>query len=405
MVWETKQGHHDSLNQEDAADRVLCDHPLLSDPDVEFITQSLYQDLHHQTKATKSHCWDVAQRLATEVWRICQESQRIQTSGEVESWARTLAQHRLKQCLRYYKLGSKRGRVQLQSLLSSIVYRYILPPQGSSSYQGRVALIEDFLQGFYLEALNLFRRETELPATYTPRSLLQLAEYMAFCERYAKRRIPLPRRRSQQLIILRAQTFSQKQPPEASVDMDSAADGGYGGSDRDHGDPLVQQLRLILSDGQQSTPEGSLHDTVIDELLRYFEDRNQVDCADYFILRLRDLSAQEIEAILEITPRQRDYLQQRFKYHLIRFALSHRWELVHQWLGADLDHNLGLTPQEWHNFYHQLTEQQQQLLQLKQDGLDAAAIATQLSLTVTQTEKQWFKLLEMAWDIRNRSVS
>lgn len=377
----------------------------VSKPDVELITETLYQQFCRQTAANKTHCWDVASRLAAEVWRICEESQRIQVSGEIENWVNTLGQHRFKQCLRYYKLGSSRGRVHLQSLLSSIVYRYILPPQGASSYQGRVALIEDFLQGFYLEALNIFRRETGLPGTYTPRSLLELAEYMAFCERYGKRRIPLPGRRSQQLIILRAQTFSQKQPLEASVDMDSAAEGGYGGGEGDRHDPLIQQLRLILSHEPPGSSEGSLCETIIEEVLRYFEEREQQDCANYFILRLKDLSAPEIEAILDLSPRQRDYLQQRFKYHLVRFALSHRWELVHQWLEADLERNLGLTPQEWQHFHSELTEQQQTLLELKQAGQEMGAIAKALSLTPTQTEKQWFKILTIAWDIRNCSAS
>ncbi|NEO26272.1 MAG: heterocyst differentiation protein HetZ, partial [Kamptonema sp. SIO4C4] len=358
--------------------------------------QFIYRQLRQNTRASDRNCRAVANRLTEEVHRICTESRRIQASGEVENWAKTLANHRVKQCLRYYKLGSNRGRVELQSLLSAIVYRYISPPQGSNSYQGRITLIEDFLQGFYVEALNNFRKETHLSLTYSPRTLLELAEYMAFCERYAKRRIPLPRRRSQQLLILRAQTFSQKQPPETSIDMDSAAEGSHGDVESDRADPTIQQLRSILVDSHSSLPDHTLRETIIQELIEYLESRKQQDCIDYFILRLKDLSTAEIEEILGITPRQRDYLQQRFKYHLIRFALSHRWELVHQWLEADLDHNLGLTPQEWQTFQTQLSPKQAQLLAAKQAGKPLADIAKALSLTETQTEKQWFKLLELA---------
>jgi DNA-binding NarL/FixJ family response regulator len=98
-------------------------------------------------------------------------------------------------------------------------------------------------------------------------------------------------------------------------------------------------------------------------------------------------------------------VQQRFKYHLIRFALSHRWELVHQWLEADLDRNLGLTPLEWQLFQTKINSQQKELLELKQQGSSHSEIAQALSCTVTQVEKRWFKLLEIAWDIRNSSVS
>ncbi|HBB33549.1 MAG TPA: hypothetical protein DDZ80_24300 [Cyanobacteria bacterium UBA8803] len=372
---------------------------------VEAIFQLLFKELRQSTNASEQNCQQVAARLADEVNRICNESNRIQTSGDIENWAKTLANHRLKQVLNYYQLGSHRGRIELQSTLSAIVYRYITPSQAPASYQARVTLIEDFLQGFYVEALNAFRRETAIAETYRPRTLLELAEYMAFTERYAKRRIPLPGRRSQQLLILRAQTFSQQQPPETSVDMDTAAEGGAPESDTTWDDAAIQQVREVMVASEPEPLEASLRDKVIEELFAYLEERQQSDCADYFTLRLQDLPTSEIEQLLDLTPRQRDYLQQRFKYHLIRFALSHRWELVHQWLEADLEKNLGLTPQEWQRFQSKMNSQQRELLQLKQEGKSIAEIAQALSCTVTQVEKRWFKLLELAWDIRNRSVS
>ena len=342
-------------------------------------------------------------RISDEVSRICTESQRIQASGDVEAWSISLARHRLKQCQKYYELGSHRGRVELHSGLSAVIYRYITPPQVQSSYQARMTLIEDFLQGFYIEALNAFRRENQLPLTYCPRSLLELAEYMAFTERYGKRRIPLPGRRTQQLIILRAQTFSQQQPPETLVDIEQAAEGS--GDSEGRNVISIPQVREQLLAQEPELPDDALRKTVIRELMQYLEDRQQQDCADYFALRLQDLPTSEIETLLGLTARQRDYLQQRFKYHLIRFALSHNWELVHQWLEADLERNLGLTSQEWQGFWTRITPQQQQLLRLKQDGTDDRVIAQLLDCTPTQVQKQWTKLLEQAWEIRNNLIS
>lgn len=372
---------------------------------VEAIFQMLYNEFRQSIRASEQNCREVASRLADEVNRICHESSRIQTSGDIESWAHTLATHRLKQVLSYYKLGSQRGRVELQSTLSAIVYRYITPPTAPASYQARLTLIEDFLQGFYVEALNAFRRENSIDTSYRPRTLLELAEYMAFTERYGKRRIPLPGRRSQQLVILRAQTFSQQQPPETSVDMDTAAEGAAPESDTNWNDVAIQQVREMMVASEPEPLEANLRDTVIEELLKYLEERQQQDCADYFVLRLQDLPTSEIEHLLHLTPRQRDYLQQRFKYHLIRFALSHRWELVHQWLEADLERNLGLTPLEWQQFQAKINASQQELLELKQHGCSISEISQALGCSVTQVEKRWFKLLEIAWDIRNSSVS
>lgn len=372
---------------------------------VEAIFQLLFVELKQSTEASERDCRDVATRIAAEVTRICTESKRIQASGEVEAWATTLARHRLQQCLHYYKLGSRQGRVELHSTLSAIVYRYITPVQAQSSYQARLTLIEDFLQGFYLEALNAFRREAQLNPKFSPKTLLELAEYMAFTERYGKRRIPLRGNRSQQLIVLRAQTFSQQQPPETTVDMEQAAEGGAVDSDQTWNDTSVQEVRDRMVLAEPETVADDLRQEVIKELMAYLEANQQKDCADYFSLRLQDLTAQEIEAILGLTPRKRDYLQQRFKYHLIRFALRHRWELVHQWLEADLENNLGLTPQQWQELRAKIGEGQFELLRLKQQGLADAAIAQALGCTVTQVQKRWFKLLEQAWEIRNRLVS
>ncbi|MGH7999608.1 MAG: heterocyst differentiation protein HetZ [Brasilonema sp.] len=372
---------------------------------VEAIFQLLFKELQQSTKASEQNCRDVATRIAAEVYRICTESKRIQAAGTVEHSALTLARHRLQQCLRYYELGSNRGRVELHSTLSAIIYRYINPPQRQLSYQGRLVVIEDFLQSFYLEALNAFRRENQLGTTYRPQTLLELAEYMAFTERYAKRRIPLPGRQ-QQLIILRAQTFSQQQPPETCVDIEQAAEGSGNEADGSWEDPAVQQLRSAMATQPEPEPtEDTLRSVVITELISYLEERQQSDCADYFALRLQDLSAQEIESILGLTPRQRDYLQQRFKYHLIRFALLHRWELVHEWLEADLRTNLGLTPQQWEVYTTQLDEKQQSLLELKQQGHPDEKIAKILGLSMAQMQKQWFKILEQAWEIRNSLIS
>ncbi|MDY6783864.1 MAG: heterocyst differentiation protein HetZ [Cyanobacteriota bacterium] len=370
---------------------------------MDFIFNLVLKQFRQSTRAPEQTCQEVALRIVREVNRICQESSRIQASGEMESWAKTLANHRLKLCLRYYNRGSTQGRIELQSTLSSIVYRYICPSQERASYQARVTLIEDFLQGFYAEALNAFRREAELSPTYQPRARLELAEYMAFCERYAKRRIPLPGNRAQQLIILRAQTFSQKQPPETSVDMDLAAEGASSAPEREGQHRAAAIARSVMVEQEGLLPDSSMREAVIEELMKYLRDRQQEECLDYFILRLKDLSTSEIEEILGLTPRQRDYLQQRFKYHLIRFALSHRWELVHQWLEADLEHNLGLTPHQWQKLYQQLSNPQRHLLQLKQQNIEIAEIAKELSVTVAQAEKLWLKLLECAWNLRNRS--
>jgi hypothetical protein len=368
---------------------------------VDIIFQFLLNELKQATTATDANCQAVARRLATEVDRICSESKRIQDSGDVMDWAHTLARHRLQQCLHYYRLGSRRGRVDLHSTLSAVVYRYINPTKSQYSYQARLTLIEDFLQSFYMEALNAFRRETQLTTSYRPKTMIELAEYMAFTERYGKRRIPLPGRRNQQLIILRAQTFSQQQPNETLVDMERAAEGSMMEGEDSYGVASIQQLREQMVAQDQEPAEDTLRQSVVQELIGYLAERKQQDCIDYFMLRLQDLPTQDIEQILGLTPRQRDYLQQRFKYHLVRFTFTHRWELVHQWLEVDLEKNLGLAQNDWDKFLAKLTPQQQSLLRLKKEQCSDLEISKAIGCTANQVQKQWFKILELAWEIRN----
>ena len=371
---------------------------------VKDLFQEVLQSLQQATRASEKSCTTVAQRICHEVQRICTESQRIQDSGNVESWAHSLSHHRLNQCIKYYKLRSQRGRVELHSTLSAIIYRYISSPYGPTTYQARISLIEDFLQNFYTEAINAFRRENQLSATYQPRTALELAEYMAFAERYGKRRIPLRGGRSQQLIILRAQTFSKQQPPETAVDIEQATEASNNNDQTWNSQPS-QRLREEIVIQSDLPDEDTLRERVVEELMAYLRSKNQEDCIDYFSLRLRDLPAQEIEEILGLTARERDYLQQRFKYHLLRFSLTHHWELVHEWLGAELENNLGLTPHQWEHLHRKMDQNQSKLLLLKQQGLPDTEISQALGLSITQIRKHWSRLLEQAWELRNLSAS
>jgi hypothetical protein len=372
-------------------------------PATDALMQMLCQEIQAQVKAGSGCIQAVAQRIAKEVKRICDKSSRIQTSGQIESWQLTLAKHRLHKCLHYYQLGSRRGRIELHSSLGAMVYRHVTPPGAEYGFEARYNLIEDFLQAFYIEAIKAFRRENELAEDYQPRTGLQLAEYMAFTEHYAKRRINLPGGNNQQLIILRAQGFARRQPQETAIDIEMAVDSAKSEEAESYQrNPAVQQIRAkMVAQGHIDLSEESERDRVISELVKYLESQGQSDCIDYLSLKLQDLSAPEIDQILGLTSRQRDYLQQRFKYHVERFAKQHQWQLVHQWLGAGLEQKLGLSSQQWETFLKVLSPQQQQILQLKAARHSDQAIAKAVKCTPKQLQKRWTQLLEIAWAIRN----
>lgn len=368
------------------------------------LAHQLAIELESDLKISSKTVNKVAERIATEVERICIKSDRIQTSGRVGSWRMTLARYRLQKCIHYYELGSQQGRVELHSSLSTMVYRPIAPAHSQLSFQARYSLIEDFLQGFYTESLRAFRRENELPDQYQPRTRLELAEYMAFTEQYAKRRITLPTQHSQQLIVLRAQRFASRQPQEIAVDIETAMETAKGDEAEAYGrSPILQLIREQMVAEKDDPSEAVLRDRVIAELMRYLEDQGQQDCVDYLTLKLQDLSVPEIDELLGLTPRQRDYLQQRFKYHVEKFTTSGNWKLVHEWLGADLDQNLGLSPQQWNVFLEKLSVEQKQLLKLKQSGVTDQELLQVLKCTAKQLQKRWGQLLDLARQMRNQT--
>jgi hypothetical protein len=393
----------DPANLESSA--AANEQPAAQESVVSKLAQVLLTEFQTDLPTASSNVRAVITRMVSEVERICEKSDRIQSSGQVQTWQLTLTRHKVQKCLTYYRLGSKRGRVELHSHLSTMVYRHIVASQAQMGFGARYTLIEDFLQGFYIEVLKAFRREHQLPIDYSPRTRLELAEYMAFTEHYAKRRITLPGRRNQQLIVLRAQSFAHRQPPETSMDLEMAMESAKGEeAEIQSRSPLAQQVREQMVADVTDPSDSVVRDRVIHDLSEYLESQGQRDCVDYLALKLQDLSAPEIDEILGLSARQRDYLQQRFKYHVEKFARSHRWQLVHQWLGADLDQNLGMPQLQWERFVSELSIEQQRLLELKGRQVSDLEIAKVLHCTPKQVHKRWVRLLELAWQVRNGEV-
>lgn len=371
--------------------------------DTEKLMAMLLTELEEAMKAPSPSAKGVALRIALEVERICRKSDRIQTSGEIESWHLTLARHRVQKCLQFYQLGSKRGRVELHSHLAAMVYRHIATLEANLAFQARYNLIEDFMQAFYIESMRAFRREHGVGPEYTPRTQIELAEYMAFTEQYAKRQIGLPGRFRQRLIVLRAQSFAKGQPPEMAIDIEMAVESARTEEaeaySRSH---TMQQVREQMIAETTDPSDSVLRDRVLAELIQYLEDQEQTECVKYLNLKLQDMQASEIDKILGLTARQRDYLQQRFKYHVEKFARSsNNWKIVHQWLGADLDQKLGLTTEQWEKFQAKLSPEQLQLLEMKRQNQTDDAIAMTLKIKSKQIQKRWSEVLNIAYLCRN----
>jgi hypothetical protein len=393
----TNSLHLSSFSTDNAQDNITL-------IDTTALTELLKEELTLQLGSLPSNALTVINRLVTEVERICTKSDRIQNSGEVRSSQLTLARHRLSKCVEYYNLGSKQGRIELHSNLSVMIYRHIAPEKAQLSFAARRNLIEDFLQDFYADSLRAFRRENQVADNYTPRTRIELAEYMAFTLAYAKRRV-MTGYGAMQLLVLRAKSFAKRQPTDTVMDIEQVSEFAKGEeAQMQNRSPMMQQVRERLVADTKDPHDAVVRERVVGELVQYLESQGHSDCASYLILKLQDFAAPEIDSILGLTPRQRDYLQQRFKYHVEKFAHTSHWQLVHQWLGADLDQKLGLSSKQWDAFVGQLDQEQQQLLYLKRAKKSDFEIVKALKITPKQVQKRWTKVLEIASLVRNNAV-
>jgi len=393
----TNSLHQSSFSTDNAQDNITL-------IDTTTLTELLKEELTLQLGSLPSLALTVINRIVAEVERICTKSDRIQNSGEIRSEQLTLARHRLSKCVEYYNLGSKQGRIELHSNLSVMIYRQIAPAQAQLSFAARRNLIEDFLQDFYADSLRAFRRENQVADNYTPRTKIELAEYMAFTLAYAKRRV-MTGYGAMQLLVLRAKSFAKRQPTDTVMDIEQVTEFAKGEeAQMQNRSPMMQQVRERLVGDTKDPHDAVLRDRVIGQLVQYLENQGHSDCADYLILKLQDIAAPEIDNILGLTPRQRDYLQQRFKYHVEKFARTSGWQLVHQWLGADVDQKLGLSTKQWDAFVGQLDPMQQQLLDLKRAKSSDFEIVKALKITPKQVQKRWTQVLEMASRVRNNAV-
>jgi hypothetical protein len=393
----TNSLHQTSFSTDNAPENITLQ-------DTMALSELLKEELILQLGSLPSNALTVINRIVAEVERICTKSERIQKGGDIRSMQLSLARHRLSKCIEYYNLGSKQGRVELHSHLSVMIYRQVAPSQAQLSFAARRLLIEDFLQDFYANSLKALRREQQLADNYTPRTRIELAEYMAFTEQYAKRRV-MTGYGTVQLLVLRAKSFAKRQPTDTVMDIEQVTEFAKGEEAQlQNRSPVMQQVRERLVADTRDPHDAVLRDRVIGELVQYLENQGHKDCADYLILKLQDFAAPEIDDILGLTPRQRDYLQQRFKYHVEKFAHTSHWQLVHQWLGADLDQKLGLSSQQWDAFVGQLDPMQQQLLELKRANKSDFEIVKALKITPKQLQKRWTHLLEMASLVRNNAV-
>lgn len=122
-------------------------------------------------------------------------------------------------------------------------------------------------------------------------------------------------------------------------------------------------------------------------------------------LYLQGKSQEAIAQQLSLSVKQVYRLREKISYHAVRvFGLKQQPELVSYWLETSLmEHNLGLTHQQWQQFWARLTPQQRQVIDLKMDGKNLEAIASALNYKLKRVRNEWYQLCLAAQAVRNEA--
>jgi hypothetical protein len=147
--------------------------------------------------------------------------------------------------------------------------------------------------------------------------------------------------------------------------------------------------------------QQSLRTSVQQEFLSYLEREVDPLAAEWLKLHLQGKSQEVIAQTLNRSIKEVYRLREKISYHAMRsFTLKGQPDLVMSWLGTSLEHNLGLTAQQWEQFWQSLSSEQQCIIQKLKEKQRIEAIAQDLRWKPSQVMSEWTKIYLAAQAIR-----
>lgn len=166
---------------------------------------------------------------------------------------------------------------------------------------------------------------------------------------------------------------------------------------------LDAQAVAQYQDAQAWEEQQAMRDKVLEEFSVYLSQEVEPAAADWLRLHLQGQSQEAIAQTLNLSVTQVYRLREKISYHAIRvFGFKHQSDLVGAWLGTSLvEHNLGLTPEQWQAFEKNLIPPQPAVLEMLRAGQTAEQIARALGLRTNQVTGEWSKIYLLAQKFRN----
>lgn len=179
----------------------------------------------------------------------------------------------------------------------------------------------------------------------------------------------------------------------------------YGPPDRENEPVSLFDAQAIAHHEHQNQCQEQHHlrQQIKDKFRQYLRTELGFPALTYFNLYLQGQTPEEIAIALGMSRKQVYRLWEKIKYHAIQvFATKQQPHLVSEWLQILIqEHNFGLTPRQWQDFFSHLSPPQQTIIRQLQQGQDLGVVGESLNLSVAQINKEWVKIYCLAQRCRN----
>jgi hypothetical protein len=344
-------------------------------------------------------------------WLLGESPERLATLTEPElAIARQAIEYRYRIFQqRYWNVSPEEGYQRLIKRLSSLFLIRNKIKTWISLSRDRRRTVVDVIQEVIQEMMRSDRhlaQQLKWISTCTQSSRLRNLLMLASIEEYCLRPI-----RNQPLIIYRFVNYlrrSQKggmtQVPTGEL-IRLVSDEIAAGDSEDSLSLLDVEAWNQYQDSQNELEQQSMRHQVKTSFVTYLSRNLDDTAARWLELHLNGLSQEQIAQALNLPVQQVYRLREKISYHAIRiFALREQPAMVLGWLKTSLqEHNFGLTPTQWEQFWPALSPEEQAILTAYKEGQPIDALTRRLGLKAKQIQAQWVQLYLRAQEIRTQS--
>ena len=310
-------------------------------------------------------------------------------------------------CQRYLGIGRERAYRNLITRLGSLATLRSKIQTWISLSRDRQRKVLDVLQEILQELLQSDKymvAQMACISEFTKDTRLRNALLFASLEEYCMRPI-----RNQPLLVYRFVNYLKRtqrggltQVP--TKDMVRLVSEEVLGEDGENRISLVDKNAIEDYQEEEKSQEQELQRHLVkEEFSEYLKENLGEDATIWLQLYLKGFTQDAIAKKLGKPIKEIYRLREKIGYHAVRvFAVKDKPELVSNWLETSLlEHNLGLTLQQWEELQEQLSPVQKQILEMSKMGKTTEEIAQNLKRKTHQVMGEWTKVYLAAQALRS----